>query len=172
MDTYNASLDLDYLEARSELEDHNIRDAIDMYLLRVEFLATFGKMKREHAVKLQKYVRDKLLRPFGLLETGHGDGSVEEANEDGSVEEINHDVAQNVAPTHTNEEEPLTSTRWHKKQQEDIFDWLEGVTKVESEVEEMESEVEEAESDIEEVDELVSDADDVESEGDAVSEEV
>ena len=168
MDKCHPKPDLDYVETRSDLEEHSLEDAIDVYSLPVELLAPLGGrghgMGRARAAQLQEFVRDRLLRPFGLLNTGgsHGDhfvGLVEKNDGGRSVESINRDVAKSVALTEKNEETPLTSTSRHKKSQEDIGEWLDGVTKVES--------------DFGEVDELDLDADEVEGEeGDAASEEV
>jgi len=151
MDTHNPALNLTYMETCTELEDHSIHDAVDVYSLPAVLLATLGGMDDDHATQLQQYVQDHVLHPLGLMYTGGGrtSGSV-----GGSSSHIDTALIEG-------EKKELTLTRKYKKSQEDIIHWVETVTQ--------------GESGSEEVDELQADADEEdegESEDDAASQEV
>ena len=110
MDHERPSANLRYIDALSELQDFGKEDAVEMYSLGVEHLATFRYMGVEEATRLSDYTRDKLLAPLGLMKTGvsepsveevaapgqaanGGVGKVDEATENDTIEEIEEDKA-------------------------------------------------------------------------------
>jgi len=72
--------DLKYVDMCSEFQDLDIYDAVDVYTLGVEHLATFGFLGMDGARLLYKYTHDIILSPLGLMKT--------RLSEEPSVEEV------------------------------------------------------------------------------------
>ncbi|KAH9986367.1 hypothetical protein BJV77DRAFT_965207 [Russula vinacea] len=158
MDTDEPTPDLKYVDIHSELYDHGVEDVVDVYSLPVELLSTLGSMGKVRAHRLHRYARDKFLIPLCLLENpeleieSSGDISVQEVEVITVEEDVtaslqviaksDDDCGKTIQPTDNTTQSRLGQGR------EDILQWLEGVTQVES--------------DIEEVDGLASEADDFE----------
>lgn len=158
MDTDEPTPDLKYVDIHSELYDHGVEDVVDVYSLPVELLSTLGSMGKVRAHRLRRYARDKFLIPLCLLENpeleieSSGDISVQEVEVITVEEDVtaslqviaksDDDCGKTIQPTDNTTRSRLGQGR------EDILQWLEGVTQVES--------------DIEEVDGLASEADDFE----------
>jgi hypothetical protein len=156
MDAEDPAPDLKYVDVRTELSDHGIKDVVD--LPDVELLATFGYLGMDGARRLHRYAREKMLTPLGLLETkgSNNDSSVVEltkeevvkkevAVEEVAVKEVIGSVATQATLSYNDEKNVLTQCRKEGPDQEAILRWLEGV--------------EQAEGDVEVVDELSSTAD-------------
>ena len=59
-----------YVDALSDFYDSGIEDVLDVFDTPCGILASLGGLGVETACQLHDYVRDKLLLPLGLLETG------------------------------------------------------------------------------------------------------
>jgi hypothetical protein len=70
MDAYSPVEDLQYSDVSSEFYHHGIEDALDISLLPVELLAMLGYLGRSSTTDLHQYIRENVLRLFGLLDTG------------------------------------------------------------------------------------------------------
>ena len=81
MDIENPADDLIYADMRSELDDFGMTDAVDVYSMPVELLASFSDLGSNGARHLHEYCRDKLLAPLGFMETRC-------ESEEASVEEV------------------------------------------------------------------------------------
>lgn len=110
-----------YVEALSELHDHDIKDVVNLYSLGASHLATFGSMGRVRANLLLKYAKDRVLCPLGLVETTRSESS------DPSVVEVD-------APKVEVQEGPGWATI--KEEHEDIINWLGGIEDNEEEEDE------------------------------------
>ena len=69
---------LDYVEAQIELEDHGYNDALDIYTLGVEHLATFGSLGMDGARFLYAYTEKRIIKPLGIMNTRRSEPSVQE----------------------------------------------------------------------------------------------
>lgn len=108
---------LDYVEAQIELEDHGYKDALDIYTLGVEHLATFGALGMIGARFLYAYTEEKIIRPLGIMNTKRSEPSVQEVADptDFKTEAMQGDVAEDDGcPT----EEEI---------QEIVLNWVEGI---------------------------------------------
>lgn len=56
-----------YIDLHDELVDLGIEDAVDLFELPVEILASFGWLRQSSASRLQRFCRDKLLIPLGFV---------------------------------------------------------------------------------------------------------
>ena len=56
-----------YTDLHEELVDLGIEDAVDLFELPVEILASFGWLRQSSASRLQRFCRDKLLIPLGFV---------------------------------------------------------------------------------------------------------
>lgn len=70
MDQDQPTPDKNYVDALSEFYDFGVEDILDVFNLPCSLLASLGDLGRDRACQLHEYVRDKLLSPLGLLETG------------------------------------------------------------------------------------------------------
>jgi hypothetical protein len=57
-----------YMDLHEELVDLGIKDAVRLFELPVEILASFGWLRQPSASRLQRFCRDKLLVPLGFVE--------------------------------------------------------------------------------------------------------
>ena len=147
MDADQPAPDLKYVDVHSELADHGINDALDVHLLPVEYLATFGCLGRDGATCLHQYARKKMLAPLGLLEAKRSDTSssvVEITKEEMAVKGVAGPVAKRARLCDNDRENAQTIKQ--EETQEVILRWLEDVRP--------------GEPDIEGVDEVSSSADD------------
>jgi hypothetical protein len=142
-----------------ELKDLTMEDAVDIYTMPVEFLATMGKLREDSARCLHEYCRGLLLPTLGIMEIKRS------CEEEASVEEIppprvpvavKHEPCtrsksvEEIPPPQTcvkKEKEPHTACRVQVESQpireevktECIFDWLDRVsTEVNAEEEDKE----------------------------------
>ena len=70
MDQDHPTPDQSYVNALSEFYDFGVEDILDVFDLPCGLLASLGDLGSDRAYQLHEYVRDKLLLPLGLLETG------------------------------------------------------------------------------------------------------
>ena len=83
MDREDPTANPKYTDSRSELESlGSLHDAVDVYTMPVECLATMGSLGREGAHRLHKYCRDKLFPALGIMQTTRS------KSEEASIEEI------------------------------------------------------------------------------------
>ena len=73
MDAEKPAPNLKYVDVRTELSNHGVKDAVDLHSLHLGLLATFGDLGMDGAVRLHRYMQEKMIAPLGLLETGGGD---------------------------------------------------------------------------------------------------
>lgn len=145
MDANDPAPDLKYIDIRSELSDHGIKDAIDVNSTRVGLLATFGYLGMDGATRLQRYAWERMLRPLGLLQTRGSDTDslvVEVTKEGVAVKKaVKKEVAGSVSREATSSESDDNSgnvpIRTTKKSREAILQWLEGVSQGLSDIEEV-----------------------------------
>jgi len=57
-----------YIDLHEELVDLGIKNAVELFELPVEILASFGWLHQSSASRLQRFCRDKLLVPLGFVE--------------------------------------------------------------------------------------------------------
>ena len=89
MDAYDPAEDLRYVDALSEMEDHEMEDALHVYSLNVGLLASLGNLGSGNAGRLHRFTRDNILEPLGFLETVREDRGI--ANTRDSVEVVSID---------------------------------------------------------------------------------
>jgi hypothetical protein len=82
MDREHPAVNPKFADSYSELKGLDMEDAVDIYTMPVEFLATMGKLREDTAHLLHEYCRDLLLPTLGLMETKRS------CEEEASVEEI------------------------------------------------------------------------------------
>ena len=70
MDQDRPMQDQKYVDALSEFYDFGVEDILDVFDMPCGLLASLGDLGNDRAHQLHDYVRDKLLLPLGLLETG------------------------------------------------------------------------------------------------------
>jgi hypothetical protein len=127
---------LDYVEAQIELQDLGYNDALDIYTLGVEHLATFGSLGMNGARFLYAYTEERIIRPLGIMNAMKSEPSVQEV----------------AAPTETHFEtqatqgdiEEIEGRPIDEESQETVLKWLEGVHDCEEieeeEIDELETE--------------------------------
>jgi len=93
IDHEHPTSDLRYMDVHSDLQDHGIEDAVQLFSLPEELLAMFGSLGREGASRLHQFARDDFLHPLGLLETR---GEVITVNNSSVCEEVTTVVATTV----------------------------------------------------------------------------
>ncbi|KAI0293473.1 hypothetical protein BC826DRAFT_969203 [Russula brevipes] len=77
MDADEPREDLKYVNAYSELCDHDITNLLDIYTYPVELLASFGNLGRKGINNIRRYAWERLLQPLTCLRTGESDGDDE-----------------------------------------------------------------------------------------------
>ena len=82
-----------YIDLHEELVDLGIKNAVQLYELPVELLASFGWLRQSSASRLQTFCRDKLLVPLGFEE------------EDSSSNDDNSPSAQSVVTIESSSDE-------------------------------------------------------------------
>ncbi|KAH9073602.1 hypothetical protein EDB83DRAFT_2516495 [Lactarius deliciosus] len=70
MDAHRPVIVRSYVDLHEELVDLGIGDAVDLYSLPIELLATFGWLRQDSARHLLEFCRGRFLFPLGLLEEG------------------------------------------------------------------------------------------------------
>ena len=70
MDQDQPSTDRNYVNALSKFYDFGVEDLLDVFNILCSLLALLEDLGRDRAHQLQEYVREKLLLPLSLLETG------------------------------------------------------------------------------------------------------
>ena len=82
-----------YIDLHEELVDLGIKNAVQLFELPVEILASFGWLRQSSASRLQMFCRDKLLVPLGFEE------------EDSSSDDDNSPSAQSVVTIESSSDE-------------------------------------------------------------------
>jgi hypothetical protein len=66
-----------YVDVASDLEDHDIKDALDLHKIPAEILRTFGYLGPSGARVINQYIWENVIVPLGLAEPSvHDDSSV------------------------------------------------------------------------------------------------
>ena len=146
---------MDYVEAQIELQEFGYKDALDIYTLGVEYLATFGALGRNGARFLYAYTEDQIIRPLGLIKTTKSEPSVQEVPAPDVQEVPAPDVREVPAPDTPTETHFNTQATQGDEDRDDghpidrvcqaiVSEWLDGVHDceevVEKEIEELETE--------------------------------
>jgi hypothetical protein len=169
MDAYSPVEDLRYSDVSSEFYHHGIEDALDIASLPVELLATLGYLGRSGATDLHQYIRENVLKPFGLLDTGLNAKEIEVitvSDESAEVVPKTEEVAA-VVPKIEDSVEMVAElmsqasgvrVRYYmdlEQVRDAVLQWREGVSGGDS-----------GESEIEEIEEVPGDVDDIDEESD------
>ena len=141
MDTKKPAPNLKYVDVRTELSDHGVKDTVDLHSLHLGLLITFGDLGMDGTVHLHQYTQEKMIAPLGLLETRGGDNDslvVEIAKEEVTkikveevvkfeVEEVASSVGRQLTWEGNGRENVPTEPAEESQGQEAILQWLEGV---------------------------------------------
>ena len=82
MDRKDPTANLKFEDSHSELQDMDLEDAVDVYSMPFKLLREMGGLGMDHAHRIHKYCKDKLLLGLGIMETKRG------VSEEASVKEI------------------------------------------------------------------------------------
>ncbi|KAH9038163.1 hypothetical protein EDB84DRAFT_1560452 [Lactarius hengduanensis] len=113
MDTHHPAVGPSYADLHEELVELGIEDAVDLYSLPIELLATFGWLRQDSARHLLEFCWDRFLFPLGFLEEGSIVGSVTASNS----------PLTNMGVSDSEEGQSIREER----DDEMILEWLDGV---------------------------------------------
>ena len=110
MDTYDPAVGRKYVDMQEEFMELDIEDAVDVYSLPVELLATFGGLGLFLARRLHQFCQDRLLYPLSFVEVTTRSGN--NASEDVPL-------SHRLRASWDFEDQPITEDRL-----ETILTWL------------------------------------------------
>jgi hypothetical protein len=89
MDLEDPAANLSYTDTHEELRYYGIKDAIDIHTCSLGQLAMLGSLGPDRAGRLHQFIRERFLKPLGLLEArrGNDEASIEVLGAEGSAEE-------------------------------------------------------------------------------------